>query len=404
MTLLAQMSDRRNLRTPAVVSTLAFLTVVDLFATQAILPMLVRRYEVAPAVMGLAVNASTLGMALSSLCVALFSPLIDRRRGIILSLLALAAPTALLAIAPSVAAFAALRIAQGLCMASAFTLTIAYLGETFGATAAGASGVFAAYITGNVASNLFGRLFSAALASHLGLGGNFLGFALLNLAGAALAYRTIVAPPAPMPMMSALAAGMRAAPWSALATHLRNPALRAGFAVGFCILFAFIGIFTFVNFVLVRAPLQLDMMSVGLVYFVFLPSILTTPVAGRFVARLGARSAIWRGLGVAALGLPMLLTSNLAIVLFGLALVAIGTFFAQAVATGFIGQAARSDRGAASGMYLACYFSGGLAGTAILGPVFDRFGWPACVIGVGCVLALAASLATRMRVGTAAAA
>ena len=38
-----------------------------------------------------------------------------------------------------------------------------------------------------------------------------------------------------------------------------------------------------------QAPLQLDMMSVGLVYFVFLPSILTTPVAGRFVARLGAR-------------------------------------------------------------------------------------------------------------------
>jgi MFS transporter, YNFM family, putative membrane transport protein len=33
--------------------------------------------------------------------------------------------------------------------------------------------------------------------------------------------------------------------------NLRDPALRAAFAVGFCILFAFIGTFTYINFVLV---------------------------------------------------------------------------------------------------------------------------------------------------------
>ena len=41
----------------------AFLTLVDLFATQAILPVLTRHYQVTPAAMGLAVNACTLGMA-----------------------------------------------------------------------------------------------------------------------------------------------------------------------------------------------------------------------------------------------------------------------------------------------------------------------------------------------------
>ena len=35
---------------------------------------------------------------------------------------------------------------------------------------------------------------------------------------------------------------------------LRDPALRAAFAIGFCILFAFIGTFTYVNFVLVGSP------------------------------------------------------------------------------------------------------------------------------------------------------
>ena len=43
----------------AVICLTAFLTVVDLFATQAILPSLARAYNVSPAAMGFAVNAST---------------------------------------------------------------------------------------------------------------------------------------------------------------------------------------------------------------------------------------------------------------------------------------------------------------------------------------------------------
>lgn len=48
-----------------VIGLIAFLTVVDLFATQAILPSLAKHYGVTPAAMGFAVNASTLGMAVA---------------------------------------------------------------------------------------------------------------------------------------------------------------------------------------------------------------------------------------------------------------------------------------------------------------------------------------------------
>src|SRR5207237_4666454 len=109
----------------------------------------------------------------------------------------LALPTALLALAPDLATFAALRIVQGLCMACAFALTLSYLGEQ--CSAADAAGAFAAYISGNVASNLFGRLMAAALVDHLGIAGNFLVFSVLNLAGAALIWFWLGrAAPAPM--------------------------------------------------------------------------------------------------------------------------------------------------------------------------------------------------------------
>ena len=373
-----------------VIGLIAFLTVVNLFATQAILPSLARAYSVTPAAMGIAVNASTFGMAISGLAVAYLSRHINRRFGVLASLALLSVPTALLALAPDLTTFTLLRIAQGVFMAAAFALSLAYLSEQ--CSAKDAAGAFAAYITGNVASNLIGRLVSAGIADHLGLAVNFYVFALLNLVGAVLVFFTLRST---VPAIAGAADGRR--PLAAWADHLRNGPLRAAFIIGFFILFAFIGTFTYVNFVLVRDPIALSPMALGLVYFVFLPSIITTPLAGRAAHRFGTRRTMWGAFAAAGLGLPLLLLPSLVAVAAGLALVGAGTFFAQATATGFISRAATADRGSASGIYLACYFLGGIAGSIVLGQLFDRFGWPACVTGIGVALALAALLAVRLQ-------
>jgi predicted MFS family arabinose efflux permease len=372
------------------IALIAFLTLVDLFATQAILPSLAKAYGVMPAAMGFAVNASTMGMALAGLGVAAFSRRIDRRRGVVLSLALLAIPTSLLATLPDLTLFTILRVSQGLFMSAAFGLTLAYLAEN--SNAKETSGALAAYVTGNVASNLFGRLMSATIADHLGLAANFALFAALNLLGAVLAYATLTRVSAAGPVR-----GGTHSPLAAWREHLRNGPLCAAFGIGFCILFAFIGTFTYVNFVLTRPPFAIGMMQLGLVYFVFLPSILTTPLAGLAVGRFGTRATFWSSLGLAATGLPMMVTASLPVVLFGLVLVAAGTFFAQAAATGFVGRVATGDRGSAGGIYLASYFCGGLVGSYVLGRAFDAFGWPACVAGVGAALAIAAALAFKLR-------
>ena len=373
-----------------VIGLISFLTLVDLFATQAILPSLVKVYRVSPAMMGFAVNASTIGMAVAGMAIALASRRINRRQGIWISLLLLSIPTCLLGSMPSITIFTALRIGQGIFMSSAFTLTLAYLAEQ--SSADDAATASAAYITGNVASNLFGRLLSAALADHLGLAENFYLFALLNVTGALLVYFSL-GRAMPMPMIASPASSSFAI-WL---QHLRNSSLRASFGIGFCILSAFIGTFTFVNFVLVREPFAIGPMALGFVYLVFLPSILTTPFAGRLAGRFGVRPVFWGSLSVAGVGLALLLAPSLDPVLAGLALVAIGTFFAQATATGFVGRAARTDRASASGIYLACYFLGGLAGSAILGHIFDSFGWVPTVAGIALSLLVAALLAFGMK-------
>ncbi|MFN0044795.1 MAG: hypothetical protein ACKVSF_16475 [Alphaproteobacteria bacterium] len=116
----------------------------------------------------------------------------------------------------------------------------------------------------------------------------------------------------------------------------------------------------------------------------------------RAARRWGTRASFWGALAVAGLGLPLVLLPHLGALLAGLALIGTGTFFAQAVATGFVGRVARGDRASASGIYLACYFLGGLAGSAALGAIFMRSGWLGCIAAIGASLAVAAWLARRL--------
>ncbi|WEX90643.1 MFS transporter [Sinorhizobium garamanticum] len=369
-----------------IIALIAFLTLVDLFAAQAILPSLQREFGVSRAAMGFAVNASTFGMAVAGLAVGIFGRNLDRRNGIWISLALLAVPTVLLSTTRDIAIFTGLRVAQGLCMATAFTLTMAYLAEHLPAERA--TGALAAYVTGNVASNLFGRILSAAVADLGGLSTNFQTFALLNLAGAALVWTTLKRTEHMMPDRQMRSNGS----WRSV---LGSRRLLGLLAIGFLILFVFIGTYTYVNFRLVE--LGLSQMQLGLVYFVFLPSLFTTPLGGLISRRLGAGAGIVLTLLCAALGLITLMSSSLVVVLAGLAMVAVGTFLAQALATSQVGRIADTEKAAASGAYLASYYTGGLFGSLVVGQIYDRFGWNTSVLVLVAMLVLAMLFAVPLR-------
>jgi MFS transporter, YNFM family, putative membrane transport protein len=388
---MASLAPARGTGARVLFALIGFLTLADLFATQAILPALAARYSVGAGTIGVAANAGTIGMAIAGLLAGVLASEVDRRRGIWAALALLALPTLLLAIAPNLWTFALLRVAQGLCMATAFTLTITYVAEHF--TPEEATAALAAYVTGVVASNLVGRLIAATVASTAGLPASFALFALLNLVGA-LVTRFALASGAPMmqPRCDHF--------WSAWVAHLQTPALRRAFAVGFLILFGFIGVFTYVGFVLAAPPFALSMRALGLVFLCFAPSLVTTPLAGQAARRLGTPRALPLSLALAIAGLALAALPSLAALILGLALVAIGTFFAQALATASVGRIATRDKAAASGLYLCCYYLGGLIGAVAVGALFDAGGWHAALAAVALALGLAAWLGAGLKPAT----
>ena len=379
--------DRRAvIKRSTMIALIAFLTLIDLFGSQALLPTLVDAYGVTPAAMGFAVNASTIGMAAASLVVAIFARRINRKRGIWICLALLSVPTLGLAFTDDLTTFTLLRICQGVFMAAAFTLTLTYLSEVCTLTAVG--GAMAAYITGNVASNLFGRLLASGIADHLGLAESFVGFAVLNLAGAVAAYLYFGAR---SEQIDAPAQGSVLAAWW---DHGRNTRLLAMLLIGFILLFVFVATFTYANFVLASETFGLPQAQIGLVYFVFAPAILTTPAAARAVLRYGPARAFRGGIYATLLGLGLLLTTWLPAFLRGLTLVGAGLFFAQSVATAFIGRTVTHDHAASNGLYLTCYYLGGIIGALLIGQAFENAGWIVAVV-ILTVLTIGAGLLSR---------
>lgn len=61
---------RDVIRRSTIISIISFLTLIDLFGAQALLPQIIVAYKANAGLAGVAVNAATLGMALSGITVA----------------------------------------------------------------------------------------------------------------------------------------------------------------------------------------------------------------------------------------------------------------------------------------------------------------------------------------------
>ena len=178
-------------------------------------------------------------------------------------------------------------------------------------------------------------------------------------------------------------------PFAATMAHWRSPQLRAAFAIGFCILFAFIGTFTFVNFVLVRPPLALGRMISA---WSILSSRLRWSRPVRRQGRGEVRHTAFDLDGAGGSGRRPAADAVLASC--GSAdrhgagrrwhLLCAGLRH-RLCRAGCARQPRRCQRDVSR-----CYFFGGLGGSAVLGQLFDRFDWAACVAGVGVALAVAA--------------
>jgi predicted MFS family arabinose efflux permease len=357
---------------------------LNLYAPQAVLPLLAGEFGVSAAGIAMIMSAATFAVAFTAPFTGAIADVLGRKRVIAAAMVALVVPTLMLAFAPNLEMMIFWRFVQGLMLPPIFAVTVAYIGGEWPADEA--TGVTGLYTAAAGLGGFFGRLLTGLFAEPIGWRGAFMIDAALT-ALCALAVIALLPRETKFVRATSLAASLRQ-----MLAHLSNPKLLATFGIGFGVLFNFIAVFTYVSFHLAAPPYNLTPAELGLIFVVYLLGTATTPLVGRAVARFGRRHFVIAMLALWAAGLAMTLLPSLIAIIAGLAIAAACGFLCQASSQSFVATTARHGISSAIGLYVTAFYVGGSVGAFLPGLAWDAGGWPSTVAMVFAMLAAMATL------------
>ena len=332
------------------------------------------------------ISASTLGVAISAALLAMFGERIDRKKMIVGAMSALAIAVALTATAPTLNALDYWRFLQGFLTPGIFIITIAYVTEEWPALQV--PRVMSIYVAGTVFGGFTGRLAGGFLAEQYGWRLMFLVFGIAGAMGA-LATRRLLRPPSAKPVTARKEPRL-----DPMLGNLRNQRLLATFAIGFCMLFTLVAVFSYVTFYLAAAPFNLSTSALSWLFSVYLVGLVVTLAAGTVLSRIGLRHGMLAAIGLCLIGVAFTLIPSLATIAIGLSLASSGVFIAQTCANSFLRDAAPAgSRVSAAGLYICSYYIGGTFGGVLPGLLWKTAGWPGCTALIASFLFLASALA-----------
>lgn len=362
-----------------------FSAFLDLYATQSLLPLFTQVFHSSEVEVSLTVSSTTTAVGIAAPFIGLLADMIGRKRIIVSAVFGLSVPTFLAATASGLHALIWWRFAQGLFMPAIFAVTMAYISEEW--VRAEVSSAMAAYVTGNILGGVSGRFLSGLIAAHLGWRWAFIVLGCLNL-GCGAAILAWLPPSRRFVREKDILVSLHA-----IVKHMGNPRLLAAYAVGFNVLFSMVATFTYVNFYLAAPPFRLGTVALGSIFAVYLLGVVVTPIAGKWIDRVGYRVALATALTTACTGVLLTLWPMLWLVIVGLAICASGIFVCQSAANSYVGVVAGRARSSAAGLYVACYYTGGSVGALLPGFVWSLGGWPACVALIVTIQLLTTGLA-----------
>src|SRR5262249_8147026 len=143
----------------------------------------------------------------------------------------------------------------------------------------------------------------------------------------------------------------------------------------------------------VGAPFHLSTVALGSIFFVYLAGVVATPIAGRWLDRVGYRAVFVAAMAAASGGVLLTLVPHLAVILVGLALAASAIFVCQSAAHSYVGAVSGEARSSAAGLYVGFYYLGGTVGGMAPALAWHLGGWPACVFFIVTVQAITIAVA-----------
>ena len=347
-----------------------------LYSTQAMLPTFVEVLGFTPTEAALTVSAATGALALCIVPLSILSERFGRGRLLVISavlatILAFAVPL----VGENVLAIIAVRALQGAVLAGAPAVAMAWLSEELDEDILPRA--MGLYIAGNTLGGIAGRLIPTGLLDFTGWRGALLGSAAVSAIFAILVVILLPKQENFRPKKLHFKAEIRA-----MINHWRNLELGLLFLFAFLGMGAFVSMYNFITFRLIH-HFGLPVTLTGLVFLMYLAGTWSSARVGTIINKYGHSKTFVVSAVLYALGIVMTL-GPLPVLLAGMFIFTAGFFAAHSTASGWVGQAAATNRAEASSMYLLCYYAGSSAVGAASGLVFEATSWTGFIAFISC--------------------
>jgi MFS transporter, YNFM family, putative membrane transport protein len=340
------------------------------------LPLLESLFHASKTAVGMTISAATLGVALSAPVFGVLAERLPRKRVIVFALLGVSIPTLLAATSATLGQLIFWRFLQGVTVPGVVAVVVTYIGEEWPPERVAL--IMSFYVSGTALGGFLGRVSSGILAEYFGWRTGFLCLGVASLAGAAAVAAWLPQGSRRHPALSTQLTG--AGFIHQVQTLFRSRRLVATFAVGFNVLFSLVGVFTWITFYLSAPPFFLSTSALSSLFFVYLIGLVVTPAGGFLITRIGLRTGIAAAIICSIAGVLLTLRPSLPVVIVGLTLLSSGVFVSQTASSSHLRVASPPDaRVTAAGLYMTCYYMGGVAAGVLPGAFWAIGGWPACV-------------------------
>lgn len=359
------------------------------YMVQPLLPRFADAFSLAPAAASQVLSASTLGMAAFLIPASLFVTRFERKRLLVLGLLAAGLLSVGMLAANTFHQLVMLRLVFGIVLSALPASALAYLAGTVDPSRLGQA--VGLYIAGNAMGGMSGRLLALALSEwfdwHVAL-------ALLGglAVVVALAMQCVLPPDAAqrsIPPGGDLQSRIRAL--------LADPGLPALFAMAFLLSGTIVSVYNYISFRLAAPPHSFGFTALCGIYALYVFGMLGSAKAGAMADRFG-RGAILVWLPVVMLaGLVLTWPDSAVTMVIGMGVMTFGFFAGHSVASGWVSARAPTDRSLASSLYLTSYYLGAsVLGTAA-GAAWSSAGWKGVIAMNSATLAVALYLSLRLK-------
>lgn len=364
-----------------------------LYATQALLPVLVDDLSVSPTTAALTVSAATGALALTIVPASIVSERFGRTPVLVFCALSGTVLGLALPFAPTAEWLIALRFLQGVVIAGVPAVAMTWLFEELDEKDLGRA--MGLYVAGTTVGGLTGRLIPAGLLEFTTWRpALFLVSALTLVMAVGMA---VLLPRQRRFQPKSITPGAEA---RALVAHWANPHLAGLFVIAFAGMGIFVSVYNFIGFRMIDT-FGLSPGLVGLVFVMYLSGTYSSARAGALSDTYGRGLIMTTGAVLMWGGLWLIAADFLWVTLLGLLIFTASFFAMHSTASGWIGAVATTDRAEASSMYLMCYYLGSSVIGGVAGIAFTHLSWFGFIAAAAGVLSVVVAVAVGLHLKSA---